>query len=63
MELGPAGLAIAIALNDHPEGKTIKAHFIEQQPEYAWHPGMVIPGYKVCRSTPQTSMMTLQTDS
>lgn len=44
---GPAGLAIAIALNDHPDGKSLKAHFIESQPQYAWHPGMLIPGYKM----------------
>lgn len=51
MLTGPAGLAIAIALHDHPDGKSVKAHFIESHAEYAWHPGMLIPGYKVRRFT------------
>lgn len=44
---GPAGLSVAIGIHDHPDGKLLKAHYIEAQPEYAWHPGMLIPGYTV----------------
>lgn len=49
MFTGPAGLSIAIAIHDNPDAKSLKAHYIEAQPEYAWHPGMLIPGYKVNR--------------
>ncbi|KAF8314730.1 L-ornithine 5-monooxygenase [Clavulina sp. PMI_390] len=42
---GPAGLAIAVAIHDHPEGKTLKTHHIESHPQFSWHPGMLIPGY------------------
>ncbi|KAG8962057.1 hypothetical protein FRC03_004646 [Tulasnella sp. 419] len=44
---GPAGLAVAVALHDNPNAKHIKAHFIEKQPQFGWHLGMTIPGYKM----------------
>lgn len=51
---GPAAVAIAIAVHDHPNAKNLKVHFIEKQPEFGWHKGMLIPGYRV-RRTPLAS--------
>ena len=41
---GPANLAIAIAMDEHPpaEGRSLKFCFIEKQPEFEWHGGMLL---------------------
>ncbi|EFQ97798.1 L-ornithine 5-monooxygenase [Nannizzia gypsea CBS 118893] len=52
---GPASLAIAIALHDrlfeigHAPGTTTlpKVCFLEKQPNFAWHSGMLLPGSKM----------------
>ena len=56
---GPASLAIAVALHDAIDdegiakslpgltGKTPKVAFLERQPEFAWHAGMILPGAKM----------------
>ncbi|KAI0155239.1 L-lysine 6-monooxygenase (NADPH-requiring)-domain-containing protein [Xylariaceae sp. FL1272] len=50
---GPASLAVAVALNDSLEsGKlarnnTPKVLFLEKQPRFAWHAGMLLPGAKM----------------
>lgn len=56
---GPASLAIAIALHDAldtPDPKTAVSHvpghipkvaFLERQPHFAWHAGMILPGAKM----------------
>ncbi|KAI0878671.1 L-lysine 6-monooxygenase (NADPH-requiring)-domain-containing protein [Hypoxylon argillaceum] len=53
---GPASLAIAVALHDSIEaGKlpganaqtTPKVLFLEKQPRFAWHAGMLLPGAKM----------------
>lgn len=41
---GPSNLALAIALEEQPGTRAIDAHFIERQPHFAWHPGMLLPG-------------------
>lgn len=42
---GPASLAIAIALHDR---KTqARMLFLERQPEFAWHAGMILPGSRM----------------
>ncbi|NOR32486.1 MAG: SidA/IucD/PvdA family monooxygenase [Sulfitobacter sp.] len=39
---GPSNLSLAVALS---EAQTpIRAKFLEAQPQFAWHPGMMIPG-------------------
>jgi L-ornithine N5-monooxygenase len=39
---GPSNLSLAVALD---EAQTpIRAKFLEAQPKFAWHPGMMIPG-------------------
>ncbi|MBZ4321257.1 lysine N(6)-hydroxylase/L-ornithine N(5)-oxygenase family protein [Streptomyces huiliensis] len=38
---GPAGLALAVALREHP-WKDAKAAFLERRPRFGWHPGMLI---------------------
>jgi L-ornithine N5-oxygenase len=53
---GPASLAIAVALHDAVEaGKLPRANtsaspkvlFLEKQPRFAWHAGMLLPGAKM----------------
>ncbi len=51
---GPASLAIAIALQDNlsdPHSRSLshppKVHFLERQPGFAWHAGMLLPGAKM----------------
>lgn len=39
---GPSNLALAIALNEAQS--PIDALFLEAQPAFAWHPGMMLPG-------------------
>lgn len=48
---GPASLSIAVALNDALEagslGKAPNVMFLEKQPKFAWHAGMLLPGAKM----------------
>ncbi|KAK7747239.1 PAK-related GC kinase Sid1 [Cytospora paraplurivora] len=48
---GPASLSIAVALNDALEAGTVKQApnvlFLEKQPKFAWHAGMLLPGAKM----------------
>jgi len=56
---GPASLAIAVALHDAVDGsdpsldipglhgRTPKVAFLEQQPKFAWHAGMLLPGARM----------------
>jgi len=48
---GPASLAIAVALHDALEAGTLrqapKVLFLEKQPRFAWHAGMLLPGAKM----------------
>ncbi|KAL1859782.1 PAK-related GC kinase Sid1 [Diaporthe australafricana] len=48
---GPASLAIAVALHDFLEAGTLKQTpnvlFLEKQPKFAWHAGMLLPGAKM----------------
>ncbi|KAL2182192.1 FAD/NAD(P)-binding domain-containing protein [Thermothelomyces heterothallicus CBS 203.75] len=48
---GPASVAIAVALHDSMEAGKItqapKVLFLEKQPEFAWHAGMLLPGAKM----------------
>ncbi|KAF2235426.1 hypothetical protein EV356DRAFT_444901 [Viridothelium virens] len=56
---GPASLAIAIALHDalddsvaeknlfRTSGQRPKVAFLERQPQFAWHAGMILPGAKM----------------
>lgn len=48
---GPASLSIAVALNDGLEAGTLKQApnvlFLEKQPKFAWHAGMLLPGAKM----------------
>lgn len=48
---GPASLAIAVALHDSLENGTLKqapnVMFLEKQPQFAWHAGMLLPGAKM----------------
>lgn len=53
---GPASLAIAVALHDSIEGGKLakpghasspKVLFLEKQPQFAWHAGMLLPGAKM----------------
>ncbi|KAH6843466.1 L-lysine 6-monooxygenase (NADPH-requiring)-domain-containing protein [Chaetomium sp. MPI-CAGE-AT-0009] len=48
---GPASVAIAVALHDAMEaGKMAQAPkvlFLEKQPQFAWHAGMLLPGAKM----------------
>jgi L-ornithine N5-oxygenase len=43
---GPSNLALAIALHEHnsaaPEGEGLRAAFLEKQPRFGWHRGMLI---------------------
>ncbi|WP_089243218.1 lysine N(6)-hydroxylase/L-ornithine N(5)-oxygenase family protein [Rhodococcoides kyotonense] len=45
---GPSNLGLAIALKEHnsevPEGRRLTATFVERQPEFRWHAGMLLPG-------------------
>ncbi|PGH13041.1 hypothetical protein AJ79_03878 [Helicocarpus griseus UAMH5409] len=42
---GPAALAIAIAMRDR--GVQRRVLFLERQPEFGWHTGMLLPGSKM----------------
>jgi L-ornithine N5-oxygenase len=48
---GPASLAIAVALHDSMEAGKLrqppKVLFLERQPEFAWHAGMLLPGARM----------------
>jgi L-ornithine N5-oxygenase len=48
---GPASVAIAVALHDDIEAGKLaqvpKVLFLEKQPEFAWHAGMLLPGAKM----------------
>jgi L-ornithine N5-oxygenase len=52
---GPASLAIAVALHDSmdngklskSQGSSPKVLFLEKQPRFAWHAGMLLPGAKM----------------
>lgn len=48
---GPAALAIAIALREnqenHPSATQTRVLFLEKQPEFGWHTGMLLPGSKM----------------
>lgn len=48
---GPASLAIAVALHDSLEDssrrRVPKVRFLEKQPRFAWHAGMLLPGAKM----------------
>lgn len=48
---GPASLAIAVAIHDSLEAGTLKKApnvvFLEKQPSFAWHAGMLLPGAKM----------------
>jgi L-ornithine N5-oxygenase len=48
---GPASVAIAVALHDNMEAgkmaQTPKVLFLEKQPQFAWHAGMLLPGAKM----------------
>lgn len=48
---GPASLAIAVAINDSLESGSLKTApnvlFLEKQPQFAWHAGMLLPGAKM----------------
>ena len=48
---GPASVAIAVALPDDLEAGKLpqapKVLFLEKQPEFAWHAGMLLPGAKM----------------
>ena len=41
---GPSNLALAIALAEHNAGtgEPVTAHFLERQPRFGWHRGMLI---------------------
>ncbi|MFT4044300.1 MAG: SidA/IucD/PvdA family monooxygenase [Gordonia sp. (in: high G+C Gram-positive bacteria)] len=43
---GPSNLALAIALEEHNQTaeQPISARFVERRGEFAWHPGMLLPG-------------------
>lgn len=43
---GPSNLALAIALDDadRADRETCRFHFIERQPRFTWHGGMLLPG-------------------
>ncbi|MET0257940.1 MAG: lysine N(6)-hydroxylase/L-ornithine N(5)-oxygenase family protein [Methylobacterium sp.] len=43
---GPSNLALAIALDDANRGdrEPCRFHFIERQPSFTWHGGMLLPG-------------------
>ena len=44
---GPASLAIAIALHDRGLGPSTRVLYLEKQPTFAWHAGMVLPGARM----------------
>ncbi|KAL1839367.1 hypothetical protein VTJ49DRAFT_1602 [Mycothermus thermophilus] len=48
---GPASVAIAVALHDSLEARKLseapKVLFLEKQPRFAWHAGMLLPGAKM----------------
>lgn len=48
---GPASLAIAVAIHDSLENGSLKTApnvlFLEKQPQFAWHAGMLLPGAKM----------------
>jgi len=40
----PSNLALAVALAEMPERERPTALFVEQKPDFAWHPGTLIDG-------------------
>lgn len=48
---GPASLAIAVAMHDALEAGTLKQSpnvlFLEKQPKFSWHAGMLLPGARM----------------
>ncbi|MEU9807733.1 SidA/IucD/PvdA family monooxygenase [Mycobacterium sp. NPDC050853] len=42
---GPSNLALGIALAEHPH--RLSARFVDAQPEFGWHRGMLIPGARM----------------
>lgn len=45
---GPANLSLGIAIEEHnaavPHEQRLRARFIERQPRFGWHDGMLLPG-------------------
>ncbi len=45
---GPANLSLAIAIEEHntqlPAARRVRARFVERQPRFGWHDGMLLPG-------------------
>ena len=43
---GPSNLAMAVAVNEHnaqvPRDAAVTAHFLERQPRFGWHRGMLL---------------------
>lgn len=44
---GPASLSIAIALEDRNLSSLPRVLFLERQPQFAWHAGMLLPGSRM----------------
>lgn len=44
---GPASLAIAIALHDRGLGSSASVLYLEKQPSFAWHAGMMLQGARM----------------
>ncbi|GJD51497.1 L-ornithine N(5)-monooxygenase [Methylobacterium crusticola] len=40
---GPSNLALAIALDEASRGRPLRTRFLEQQPRFRWHGGMLLP--------------------
>ena len=41
---GPSNLALALAIDEQCDEAELSALFLEQKPEFQWHPNMLIPG-------------------
>lgn len=41
---GPSNLALAVAVSENEQARDIDMLFLEQKPEFSWHPGMLLPG-------------------
>jgi len=41
---GPSNLALAIALAETPAARGLRSRFLERQPHFRWHGGMLLPG-------------------
>lgn len=42
--LGPANLALAVAIEETEAARGLRSLFLEQKPGFAWHPGMLLEG-------------------